>query len=162
MPATVELSHGAFQIIAASAIAVPHTGDTAEFVFATIPIPAGCMGPNGILRISTVFSVAVSNGNNKPCRTRLGGAGGTQHMNWLQTTSICLRDVRWIQNRGAQNSQVSGYLSGSSISSTSASAPITSAIDMSVAQDLVISGQLGTNTDTITLESYIVEAFYQA
>lgn len=38
-------------ILAASAVAAPTTGDTSENTLATVTIPAGALGANGIIRI---------------------------------------------------------------------------------------------------------------
>ena len=45
-------------ILAQSAVAVSKTGDTNEATLASITIPAGAMGANGSLRLTTVWSAA--------------------------------------------------------------------------------------------------------
>lgn len=146
----------AFKLLARSAVAQSHTGDTAEFVFATITIPAGSLGVNGILRISTYWSYTNS-ANAKTGRIRLGGAAGTQFLSVAHTTSAAFSDTRSIANRNALNSQV-GIGAGTTVSGgTSTAAPTTSSVDTSLAQDLVLSGQLANSGETITLERYVVE-----
>jgi hypothetical protein len=44
---------GTWRVLAASAAPASHTGDTLETALATIPVPAGAMGPNGQLRVTT-------------------------------------------------------------------------------------------------------------
>jgi hypothetical protein len=58
-----------------------------------------------------------------------------------------------INNAGATNSQVAS--SGSTAGG--GSAPLTATIDMTQAQNLTITAQLGLSTDTITLVNYTVE-----
>ena len=143
-----------------SAVAVPLTGSTSETALATIAIPAGAMGANGILRITPLWSWT-NNGNTKTLRIRLGGISGTIFYALATTTSASQRGQTQIANRGAQNSQISqpDTMGAYGLSGT---ANKTGTIDTSAAQDLVITGQLGVGTDTITLESYLVEILYKA
>lgn len=143
-------------LLAASAVAVSHTGDTNETALATIAIPAGAMGLSGGLHIYTTWSMTNS-GNNKNPRVRLGGIAGTAFLGATFTTSATLHDFRRIRNRGAANSQVggTGATTGVPIGATSV-AVITGTIDTSQAQDLVLSGQLALGTETLTLENYEV------
>lgn len=147
---------GRYSIIAASAVPVSHTGSTAETVFATIPIPAGTMTATAALRITTLWSYTNS-ANAKTGRVRLGGVSGTQFLSVAHTTTASFSDSRLIRNRGVVNSQV-GTATGSTASAGSTSAAVTTGtVNMAVAQDLVLSGQLALGTETITLEAYLVE-----
>lgn len=140
-------------VIARSGVAVSAPADSTEDILATIVVPP--MGINGALRITAEWSYT-NNANNKTLRCRLGGIGGTQYFGSVQTTSLGLRMVTTIQNRGAANSQV-----GSGFGITDAGAisvnKNTSAIDTTAASSLVLTGQKATAGDTLTLESYIVE-----
>jgi len=136
-----------------SGVAVPHTGDTNDFVFATIPVPAGVMGPNGILRITTFWS-CTNNANGKTGRTRFSGAGGTIFQSIGLNSIATMRAGGEIANRGALNSQVGSTSTGWGSSSN---APVTAAVDTSVDQTVTITGQLTVGTDTLTLEYYLVE-----
>jgi hypothetical protein len=142
-------------IIGASAIGWSHTGDTAEFGLRTVSIPA-LMGANGILRITTLWSMT-SSANNKTPRIRLGGAAGTQFLSPVITTSASYSESRLIRNRGVTNSQVGTRTDSVATAGGTGNPPTTGAIDMSIAQDLVFSGQLANSGETITLESYLVE-----
>lgn len=146
---------GNYRVLASSATAVSHTGDTDETILATIPISAGLMGTTGILRIDYLWSVTNSV-NNKTVRARLGGIGGTAFLSLANTTVASVRGFRNIQNRGAANSQISEWSGGLGPGST-ASVVTTGAIDTSVAQDLVFTAQLASAGETITLERYLVE-----
>lgn len=145
----------AFQL-ARSAVAASLTGTVSETALATVTIPAGAMGLNGGLEVRTVWSVTNS-ANTKTCRVRLGGVSGTAHLSSSLTTSATLHDFRRIRNRGSAASQVcSTAATAASPVGNSGVAVTTSVIDTSVSQDVVISGQLGLGSETITLEAYEV------
>jgi len=154
---------GVWQVIAHSAVAVPLTGTTAETALATISIPAAAMGANGLLRVTTDWS-HTNNANGKSCRVRLGGLAGTAFMAVVETTGLAFSAQKTICNRGAFNSQVTNQAVGATgpFAAGAASAHLTAAVDMSVAKDLVISGELGNSGDTLTLEQYTVELCYRA
>lgn len=144
-------------MLAASAVAVSHTGNTDETALATVAIPAGCMGINGGLLIYSTWSITNS-GNSKTIRGRLGGIGGTAFLGAAITTQATTHDIRRIRNRGSAASQVAGTsaaTSGQPIGPTTA-AVTTGTINTAVAQDFVFTAQLASAGETITLESYEV------
>lgn len=151
-----------WRVVGASAVAAPITGSLTETTLASVTIPAGAMGPNGILRITTLWSVTNSV-NNKTLRVYLGGAGGTLYHNVVFTTSASQRHQVQIHNRNSQSSQV-GYTPGGATGGwgPSTSAIQTSAINMALSQTILMRGLLGDVADTITLESYSVELKYGA
>lgn len=144
-----------YRVLGASAVAVSGAADTNENILATINIPAGAMGLNGILRFETIWS-HTNGANNKTGRVRLGGIGGTVFYNFTNTTTGGNRDNRQIANRGAANSQVC-WGSGNSPWGNASSPTTTGTIDTSAATTLVITGQKASAGDTLTLESYLVE-----
>jgi len=148
-----EQTHG---IIAASSVISTHTGNTSETTLATITVPAGAMGPNGILRITTLWSLT-NNANNKTCRVRFSGASGTQFVAAVLPSAQSAQNICIIRNRNSASSQV-GHTSGTFNSYNFNTGAITTAsVDTSVATTIVISVQLASGTDTASLESYIVE-----
>jgi hypothetical protein len=130
------------------------TGVTSETVLATITVPAGVMGPNGVLRITTQWSVTNS-ANAKTLRVRLGGASGTAFQSTGISTSATFRHQVEIHNRNSAQSQVG--MSPSAAWGGSGGAVVAGAVDMTSTQSIVLSGQLGNSGETITLESYLVE-----
>jgi hypothetical protein len=142
-------------ILGASAVAVSGPADTNENILATINIPAGAMGINGILRVETLWTVT-SSVNNKTLNARLGGIGGTAFLNIVLTTSVSFLGVKTIQNRGAANSQVAFTALSGNFGATSA-AVTTASIDTSAATTLVITGQKASAGEDLTLERYSVE-----
>jgi hypothetical protein len=145
------------RILAQSAVAVSHTGNTTETVLATIPIGAGIMGPNGRLRISALFSIT-NNGNTKSCRIRMGGTGinGQLILANTGTTTANIRTQTEVANRGVANSQVNQPTSQQGWG-TSSGAIVTGAVDTDVAFNLYINALHTNAADTIAIESYLVE-----
>lgn len=142
-------------LLAASSVAIPLTGTVVETVMATVSVPGGAMGANGGLEIRTVWTYPNSV-NNKVLRVRFGGIGGTQYLASTVSTTVVYSDVRRIRNRNSASSQVGSYAVGSFSVGASTSAPPTGALDTSTSQDLVLTGQLASAAETITLESYEV------
>lgn len=152
---------GTWRVLAASAVAASHTGNTTETALATIALPAGAMGPNGALRITAVLSYTNS-ANTKTLRFRLGGISGTAFADIPVTTTASLMTNRLIQNRNSQAAQVANAASAPGGFGTSTASPPVGAVNTAIAQDIVISGQLASAGETVTLESYIVELAYRA
>jgi hypothetical protein len=138
------------RVVGASAVPVSVGSTTAETALATIALPAGAMGPNGILRIS-ISLVNNNDADDKITRVRLGGIAGTSFYTVTNTTAITVRVIVLIQNRGAENSQFGGIHPATTTVGT------TGTVDTSAAVDIVISGQKEVAGDTLTLESYMVE-----
>jgi hypothetical protein len=144
-------------VLAASAVAASHTGSTAETALATIAIAAGAMGPNGALRVTSLWSNN-SNGNNKTFRHKFGG---TSFHGWVATTLIGSQMQFTLYNRNSQSSQIGHTANGGSFAA-SATALVTGAINTASAQNLQLLGQLANAGDTVTLEAYLVELLYGA
>jgi hypothetical protein len=149
-------------IIAQSAVAVSGAADTNENTLATITVPGGAMGPNGVLRFYTLWSFTNS-ANTKTGRARLGGIGGTAFMSWAQTAFVSANFfMGGIFNRGAANQQIGQPLSGSSFTIAFGGACVTGAVDTNQDQTLVITGQKALAGETFTLEAYLAELLYGA
>lgn len=144
-------------ILGASAVAVTVTGTLTETVLGTVTVPADAMGPNGTLRVTTVWSTTNS-GNNKTPRVRLGGIGGTTFHGPALTTSSIYVAENTITNRNATNSQIGGFNAASSGSyGTAGASPTTGTIDTTIANTIVFTGQLTNTGESIVLEKYLVE-----
>lgn len=81
-------------------------------------------------------------------------------MNYANTTNASQMTQRIIQNRNSQALLVYGAAGIANAVAPNPGSPATAAVDTSVAQDLVISGQLGNAGETATLESFVVELAY--
>lgn len=145
------------QVLGKSAVAVSVPADTAEDVLATITIPAGAMGPNGFVRITSLWSCS-NNANGKTIRVRFGGAS---YLAAAAASIASYYSQLVISNRGVPNSQVgptsNGYPGG-----PFPVAAITSSVDTSAATVITLTAQKTTAGDTLTLESYVVELMYGA
>lgn len=146
-------------ILASSGAAVSTTGDTNENILATITIPGGSVGANGIIEVFTSWSYTNSV-NAKTLRVRLGGAAGPQYLFIAPTTTASLTDMRIIQNRNSASSQVGSHNNFAPLNTTT-SALVTSAVNTSAETSIVISGQNGLSSETITLERYFVRITYR-
>lgn len=146
-----------WEILAASAVAVAHTGDTVETILATIPIPAGAMGANGALRINLLVSYTNS-ANNKIIRGRLGGIGGTAFISSTLTTTALAKFTKEIANTNSAAAQVSEN-AGQFGPGTTSSGVGTGTVNTAIAQDFVFTAQLALGTETLTLIRYMVEIF---
>ena len=146
---------GTWRVLAQSSVAAAHTGNTAETTLASVVIPAGAMGPNGRVRITSLWS-ATNNANNKTMRHKFGG---TNYSAQNMTTHLGWRHETEIGNRGAANTQIGNT---SNVFGSQAGVPNTSAVDTASPATVLITGQLANAADVITLESYRLEVLYGA
>lgn len=142
-------------VLARSATAVSCPVDTNEDTLATIIVPAGALGINGVLRVMPRFTITNS-ANNKTLRFKFGG---TNFWAPILTTQLTVAPFIQLSNRGVANSQISNVIDGTSGLGQSTSAFVTAAIDTASAVTILLTGQKATASETITLESYIIELF---
>jgi hypothetical protein len=143
-------------LLSSSAVPVSLTGTTAEVELARVRVPERLMGPSSALRVELVIT-ETNNANNKITRVRLGGTGGlggTVVAGFTDTTQQQRRASVCIHNRGAINAQFS---SGSLSYTGGFTGSVSSAIDLSQPQDVVLTGQLANAGDLLTLEQWSVE-----
>lgn len=134
---------------------------TGETVFATCSVAAGALGSNGALRVTTHWA-CTSNSNAKTIRVRWDGAAGHAFLSANATTTTGCVAVTHIGQNNTTYGQVgssavvmnAGYVTASSQGSTAVA-------DTSAATSLYITGQKGTGTDTLTLQSYVIELLYK-
>lgn len=139
---------------AASGAAVSHTGDTVDTTKVTVTIPGGSLGVNGIIEIWIRLSMP-SSANAKTVRIKYGG---TSFVATTYTTSVTGQQVSRISNRNSLTSQVGGPLSFSGIGGT-AGAVVAGAINTAAAQDVLISLQVASAAETLTLEDYQISCW---
>lgn len=149
------------RVLAQSAVPSSITGTLTETVLATITVPANSMGPNGSLSIVSTWSCTTS-ANNKIFKLRFGGIGGTQYGNVTVTANQSAKDQRDIFNRNAANSQIGGPSGATGGWGGSSAVAVTSALDTTADQTLVLTGTLTNTGETITLEAYRVMISYGA
>jgi hypothetical protein len=142
------------RLLGHSSVQTSHTGNTTDTTLATVTIPANAMGLNGRIRVSALWAYPNS-ANNKTCRIRFGGLGGTAIHSAINTTSALYRALVEVGNRNATNSQVCQSVTLNV--GASGGTLVTAAVDTTAAVDVVITGQLALGSETITLETYLVE-----
>lgn len=143
------------RVLASSATAVSCAADTNENTLATITVPAGIMGLNGILRITSAWTFTGST-NSKTWRVKFGAM--TVQDNGTTTAGVTsIRCVSELRNVGATNSQKGNSYTWTIAGSVPATAPTTAAIDTTAAVTMLITGQKGLAGETLTLDSYLVE-----
>lgn len=142
-------------ILGASAVQVPLTGSTTETALRTVSIPAGLVAVGGKLRVSMLASWPNS-ANNKTLRIRLGGIAGTIMQSYVATTTLELNTIYIIGHQAAATQVGYGGTAQAPYGATT-SALTTGAIDMTVLETLVISGQLASGAETMILQDYCVE-----
>ena len=137
-------------VLARSNTGVVVTG-TLGATAATVTIPAGVMGSNGTLEITSLWS-CTNNTNSKSCNI---GFGGTNYMASALASSLSNQMLTIIRNRTA-TSQIGGVGSTSWVYSPIAAPCRTSTADTTIAQNITFNAVHSNTSDTITLESYRV------
>ncbi len=143
------------RVLGTSVAAVSGSADTNENTLATVVLPAGAMGLNGLVRVQTLWTLTNS-ANNKTLRVKFGGSS---FLDVTLTTVASFADQRVIQNRNSVSSQI-GKPTGNMAAGgwgTASSAVTTASIDTSAAVTILITGQKASAGETLTLESYLIE-----
>lgn len=140
------------KIIDMSGTKIDHTGSTSETTMKTIVIPGNTLKTNGVLRISFICS-HTNSANNKTYRFKYGGnmiAFG------LYTTTATAQGAMLLYANNSTSAQ-KAYDSVIPFGATSA-ALRTMSVNSTIDQNFVITGQLANDAETMSIESYIIEA----
>jgi len=116
------------------------TGTTSETTMLTVSIPASLMNKRGRANVIVLFSLT-NNANAKTVKVKVGGA---TFITFTSTNQNLLGLSGWLLNLNSETSQKSN----SAASFT---------IDTTIANDLVITGQLANAGDTVTLTAVSLE-----
>ena len=116
------------------------TGTTSETTMLTVSIPASLMNKRGRASVIVLFSLT-NNANAKTVKVKVGGA---TIITFTSTNQNLLGLSGWLLNLNSETSQKSN----SAASFT---------IDTTIANDLVITGQLANAGDTVTLTAVGLE-----
>jgi hypothetical protein len=130
------------------------TGVTSQVSGPAIALAAGSMGANGVLRITSLWSVP-NNGNSKT--TNINFVGASNILNNVLTTVAQASQLTTVWNRGAQNSQVSFPAANQTGIGTASGTMNFQSVDTSQAQTIGFNGTLATATDYIVLEAFLIE-----
>ena len=136
-----------------------YVGGTAEVILASLIIPGGSMGANGMIRAQSSWGCSNS-ANNKTARTRFDGVLFGQQ---VQTTVASFGMMNGIKNRGNPAIQFQAGSGSGSSSTALGSNPSSSAINAqstintAVDTTLTFRGQLAVATDFLVLDTCTIE-----
>lgn len=116
------------------------TGTTSETTMLTVSIPASLMNKRGRANVIGLLSLT-NNANTKTVRVKVGGQ---LVASITSTNQNLLGFSAWLLNLNSETSQKNG----SAVSFT---------VDTTIANDLVITGQLANAGDTVTLTTFSME-----
>lgn len=148
-------------------VPVSLTGTTTETVLMSAPcaIPAGLLGTNGRLRL-TFYGTVPGNTNTKTYKVRfsttssgLGAPIVAFSQNIVTGTFVGMYCQMNITNENSASAQA---ISQCGPIGAQASAPSFATVATASTTYLSITGQLGTTTDTMTVDSYLVELIQSA
>jgi hypothetical protein len=130
-----------------------YTGITTLTTGPQITVPGGAMGPNGILRLLTLWSTL----SNADAKTMIAALGGAQFLNAGLTTSGAAQVLSMVYNRGNAAINLGQPSANNAGLGTFGANIVQLAVNTALAQTLAISGQLATATDFLILESFLAE-----
>lgn len=156
---TINTPVGVPYLLARGTTQLSVTGTTSQTTLATVTLPAGAMGPNGVVHIRSLWSAGANNANAKTARVRLDG--NTMSSGAL-ANNLTYSDDRKIINRNNASSQL--FLNTASspfgVSTTALGTQATNTAN--AARDITFTGQLADGADTMSLEYYEVWVTYGA
>lgn len=138
-----------------SGAALTNPADLTEDTLATVTIPGGSLGPNGILVVNSTWSMT-NNVNNKTMKVKFGG---TTFVSQTVASQAAFQHQARVRNRNAVASQVGFGFTATSFGNTTV-AVITAALNTAIDRDVVFTGQLANTGDSLVLEGYDIEAIY--
>lgn len=133
-----------------------YTGVIVQVTGPQVSIPAGALGPNGVLRLSSFWNVT-GNTNSKTITQQVGGTN--VHNLALNTAAqLGYTMIRTIYARGVQTNQLMPAVgeSGGGVGAQSGIADFL-AVNLAVAQTFALLGTLAVATDFIVMEAFIIE-----
>lgn len=151
--AAVWRSH--IRVLSQSGNPITAPSDTNENTLASITIPAGALAANGRLKITTYWETT-NNANAKTNRIRLGGISGAAFLNYSAASFLTQKLQIDILAANSTSSQVGGIFATGGFGG-GPYAPVTSSLDMTTAQTLLITAQKSNGADTTILVGYTVE-----
>lgn len=135
--------------LAQSSSSLSVSGTTSPTVLVSVKVPGNSMGPNGMVRITTTWSVT-NNENNKTIIMRFGGSDISNNP---VTTVTTYQEQQILYNRSAPDAQI--FMFGGFGHTGEAIAKL--AKDTRKDQNIDIVAQLSDSADVMTLEAFTVE-----
>lgn len=134
------------------AAVVSLTGTTLETELATMTVKGGLMGANGKLLVYPLWSMTNSAGS-KTFKVKLGGSICYQVS---LTTYVSAASLVIIRNFNSESVQKTANGLSAGLGATTSAISATT-VNTAASQDLVVTGQLSSAGDTMTLEGFLVE-----
>lgn len=130
-----------------------YTGVTSAIVGPSLSIPGGTLGPNGVLRVTSLWNLL----NNADAKTSLITFGGTTISNCSLASVGSLQTQTLLYNRGS--SAINASIAAGNVTGLGGSAGVVNqtAINTAAAQTLALGATMATATDYIELSGYLVE-----
>lgn len=167
--------NGQFMVLASGAPGIASPNAAGLWPLVTVGVPANAMGPNGILRVSSQWSLSEHASHQKGGSLYLGAFKPSSVFNFLGSqfefcNTILHTSYSVITNKGATNVQrLSSIMASGPSSVTPSTLPgialanpgngssLSDTIDTTVDWNMIFGGQKGTAAETLILESYLVE-----
>lgn len=145
-------------VLGQSAVQVTAPANTAFNSLATITVPAGALGANGMITVESVWGMT-NNANAKLVGVRLNGSTGTvisqnSVANFSSTTLL-----GFLANRNSASVQVTGTPNAVGGVGSTGTAVNTASVNTASAFTIDLVGQKATGGDTITLDMYKVTMY---
>lgn len=121
----------------------------------TVPVPGFIMGPRGVLELEMQLSFT----NSANAKNVLVQFGGTTVYSSALTSNATLQGLFKIRNRNAYNSQM-WHPGGSTPFGASTTALQTGSVDTTQSQNLTVTCQMASGSETVTLHAYSVRVQY--
>ena len=140
------------------------TGTQSEAVMFDVAMPANVLGPVGMLRITTQWTMT-NNANAKTPRVRWGLTANSVVGNSIAAisgvASVSVQQMQSItRNTNATGSQTTFNVGSANLYGTSTFAISAETVDTTQATHLTVTGLLAVSTDTLTLTGITVEALH--
>ncbi|WP_244437700.1 DUF2793 domain-containing protein [Hyphomicrobium denitrificans] len=152
-----------FSILDHRALGWSLTGTTSETALVSVLLPGGILGPNGAVRVTTLWT-GTSNANSKSMKVKhaaTSGIAGNNYTSASSTTTPTSKIQTEFHNRNSVSSQVGGLSAGTGGWGATSLGLTMGTVDTSADSYINISGILANAADTLTLEAYTIEVLCQ-
>lgn len=150
------------RLVAHSAVALPHSGNTTETAVLVVPIPGGALGPNGFVEVEMSW-LSTADSSVETCRVRLGSLVGTAFFAYAPGATIASTGTSFLRiaNVASESVQIGACTptAGTGTAGSAGALP-SGAIDTSEDWDLYFTIQNGDNTDVTQLARHMVRTVY--
>lgn len=151
----INLNFMSRQVIKQSHVVIASTNTTVEELLASVIIPGGTIGANGLIRCLAFWTVT-SNANVKSARIRLGGIGGTIYSLLSLASSTSGQAYCIIRNAGAVDAQT-GPSASAPVFGAQTGGSVVASYDTTKDVEIAFTSEKAVGTDVMGLRGYSVE-----